>query len=201
MLARCQDDTASSSSDGFYLINNQNRHFRQLLVAALVCTWGDVNTVSVFLQSSDLLLQFTLHSVKQQQLLTLGDRNKTQKTLKTISRRSYCGSVHPVKLVDTVALCISYTVKAKLYDNKMCSDSFVDPSPPSVGRQPGSHTHTCSSPTPSTALCRSLWQASKLKINMKQQEVKIWLLTAKKASFNSIVSISVHKIRHIKSDY
>lgn len=76
------------------------------------------------------------------------------------------------------------------------SDSCVDLSPPSVGRQPGSHTHTCSSQTPSTALCRSLWQASKHQINMKQQELKIWPLAAKKKilslSTKSDVNIRVY---------
>lgn len=65
---------------------------------------------------------------------------------------------------------IQHFKKTASYEKNMCGNTQrtnLDPKlahcyrllPPSVGRQPGSHTHTCSSPTPSTAPCRSLWQA------------------------------------------
>lgn len=110
-----------------------------MMGAALVGTWGDVNTMSVFLQSSYLFLQFTLHRVKQQQLLTLEGRNKTTR---------HAGS----EKVDALNI-------EEDQSNPDISPPF-DLSPPSAGRQPGSHTRTCSSPTPSTAPCRSLGQTS-----------------------------------------
>lgn len=54
-----------------------------------ISTWGDVDAVSVFLQSPYFLLQLTLHGVKQQQLLTLEDRRLKKEKQKNMGLASW----------------------------------------------------------------------------------------------------------------
>lgn len=146
---------------------------RQQLPVRQVGTWGDVNAVSVFLQSSDLLLELALHRVEQQQLLTLAGRDGLQWGMlhNESSLKSKAKQKTPPGAAGAVVRSRKRRTLTERCCKKMCCcymqrtaiDLKISPLqrvlPPSAGRRPGSHIHICSSPTPGTAPCRSLWRA------------------------------------------